>query len=131
MATTLTSLLGTELVVNDQPKRARRTFTPFAGATGSTAMHLGYPGYTVNIRGVVRVYGATYAVARANALTALNNIAALQDYAAGDYTFGNVTYYNAVFHNFRVQPRGRKTYQYTTGGYMRVEFAIDLIGLST
>lgn len=130
MSTTLISLLGNEIIVGIVAAAPQRTFTGFTGADGITAMNHGLRGYAVPVTGTIRVNGNTYALARAAADTAINNIAAMQNWAPNTYTHKGSTYYNAIFHGFRILPQGAKTYHYTSASQMIVAFAINLIGLT-
>lgn len=131
MSVSLTNLLGTELIVGIDPPRNQRTFDGFPGANGLTTMNHGKRGYAVPITGKIRVYGASYAVARTNADAVIATMANYQDLPAADYYFGNTTYYNGIFHDFRIlEETNRKAYSRNSDGYIIVKFQITLIGLT-
>jgi hypothetical protein len=129
MATDLTTLLGSELTVGIAGLAIQKTYTGFSGAHGIVSMNHGLRGYQVPIRGLVRITGAaSYNAAMAACNTAINAIAAMQTWTTDTYTYRGSTYYNASFANFKILPRGQKTYHYTSTGDMTVAFEITLIG---
>ena len=131
MATALTNMFGSELIVSVPSQIPQKTYTGFSGANGMTLMNHGFRGYVVRIRGVIRVSGATYALAHVAANAAVNTIAATQAYTEADYTYAGSTYANATFTNFRTFPRLGKDYLYDAAKQqMTVAFEITMIGLT-
>ncbi len=129
MAVDLTSVLGTEITVGLAGLAIQKTYTGFAGAHGIVSMNLGMRGYQVPIRGLIRITGAaSFNAAMAACNNEINAIAAMQTWPTATYTYRGSTYYNASFANFKVIPRGAKTYHYTSQGHMTVAFEITLIG---
>ena len=125
MATVLTALFGTELIVGNQPRVAQRQYAGFPGANGVAAMYMGSRGYAIEISGRIRQSGANYAAARALCEAAALVIEQFQSLGAADYIYGNVTYYNVVFEGFQLVPGGRgKLYYQNSAGQVVCAFKI-------
>jgi len=123
MSTVLTSVFGSEINVAWQPRDIARQFTGFPGARGLTCMHLGSRGYAVIVTGRVRAGGESYAVARANLVTAIANI---EDYlyaAAEDYTYFNETYQQVVWGRLELIPGSNgKVFHWNIKGEVFADF---------
>ena len=128
MSTELTTLLGNEIKVFVHPRVLARQFTSIAGVHGITSMTMGTRGFLVDITGQYRVWGASYAAAYTEALTAMDNIEALMYRDMDTYTHNGGYFHNSIFHNFKMVPMpGGKQFAYTTEGYMIGRFTIQLV----
>ena len=124
MATDLTTIFGNEIIVNPQSKEVDREFSGFAGSDGLTSMNLGSRGSTLIVKGIIRGTGASYAAARADALSQL---AAIEAYAAAgvaDYSFKNDTYLSVVWYKIEKvpDPQSGKFFMFNSAGEVIVNF---------
>lgn len=125
MATDLTSIFGSELIVASQGKESDREFSGYAGSDGLTSMHLGSRGNAVIIRGIVRGTGAGYDTARADAAAKL---AAIEDYfitGALDYSFKGETYLSVVWYKLeKIPDAAGKVFHFNSKGEVLVNFLV-------
>ncbi len=130
MATALTAILGNEIKVGLRPRAADRQYVGFPGAHGLVAMHMGSRGFGLVVTGKLRATGASYSIARALLVAAIEAIGQYLWLGAADYSFAGTTYYNVVFEDFRLIPNSRGKYFYfTSTGQVVCEFTCRLRGL--
>ena len=124
MATDLTTIFGSEIIVNPQSKEIDREFSGFAGSDGLTSMYLGSRGSTIIIRGIVRGTGANYDVARADAVSKMDAIEIYQVMAAADYAFKNDIYSSVVWYKIEKipDPQTGKVFLFNSKGEVIVNF---------
>ena len=124
MATDLTTIFGSEIVVSAQPRLSERQLTAYPGAHGLTGMWMGSRGYLIAITGRIRVDASGgYSAGRLLLDTA---VAAIEQYlyaAEADYSFSGSTYSNAVLEKFDlINDRNGKSYHYVKGNYLIADF---------
>jgi hypothetical protein len=123
MATGLTSIFGSEIIVNPQGKEVDREYSGYAGSDGLTSMYLGGRGSAIIVRGIVRGTGNTYDLARADAAAKLAAIEAYQTAPAADYTFKNDTYLSVVWYKVEKVPDATgKVFYFNSKGEVIVNF---------
>lgn len=124
MATSLTSILGSEIRVNIQPLTLDRSYTGFAGADGLTSMDLGTRGRSITVQGTIRK------ATRALLYSELDDIyQSLR--SGGDYTYDGQTYSSVVLESLRLRPGPQgKTIRTVASGDVIVQFVCRLRSLS-
>jgi len=125
MATNLTTIFGSEIIVASQGKEADREFSGYAGSDGLTSMHLGSRGNAVVVRGIIRGSGNGYDTARADAAAKL---AAIEDHfitGALDYSFKGETYLSVVWYKLeKVPDTDGKVFHLNSKGEVIVNFIV-------
>lgn len=131
MSTALSSIFGNEISVSPAPRTGQWQFAGFPGAHGVTAMNLGSRGNSFTVTGRIRATGASYALARANLLTALLTIEAWQWPAAEEtFTFGSESYANCVMVRFQLVPGpDGKVIHWSATGAVFCDFVAYFVGL--
>ena len=123
MATSLTSVFGSEISVSPGSKEVDREFSGCAGSDGLTSMYLGTRGSNISVRGIVRGTGSGYDAARANAISGLEAIEAHQIDPAADYTFKDDTYLSVVWYKVEKIPDGSgKVFHLNSKGEVIINF---------
>jgi len=129
MATDLTTIFGSEIKVDVQPRAAERQYHGIPGVDGLLTTHMGMRGRSITVTGVLASSGASYAAARASLQAVINSIETYLYRATGaaSYSYCGTTYSNVVFDSFRIIPGpGGKSVNWTAGGYARCEFVCVL-----
>jgi len=123
MATNLTTIFGSAIIVTEQPLEFQKQYAAYPGAAGLTAMNLGSRGRPLAVRGRLAATGVNYSVARANLQAIIDAIEAHLDDDATDYEFAGVQYPNVVWSKLYIIPGNNgKTFHYTADGYLVCNF---------
>jgi len=123
MATDITSIFGSEIMVAAQNSQADRQFSGFAGAHGMTSMLLGSRGYPIVVKGIIRGTGSSYQDARNSADDTFQTVEDLLFAAADEYSFQGRTYADVVWSKIEKIPDSRgSVYHYTSAGDIIVSF---------
>jgi len=120
----LTDIFGTHINVTPQGRRRDKQKTGFAGAHGMTGMNLGSRGRPIVVTGTLYAAGASYALARAALLAAINVIDAYQDLSDDTYTYQSETYYYTTFESpvmIQPGPAGRGIYYNGSQAFCRFQ----------
>jgi hypothetical protein len=86
MAINLTTIFGSEIKVNSQPREVDRQYTAYPGSHGNTSMFMGSRGHPLIVSGTIR------AATRALCEAAVRAVESWQWSPAQDYTCFNVLY---------------------------------------
>ena len=127
----LITIYGPEISVSHDTRKPVRQYSGFAGAHGTTAMHLGSRGYPIMITGTLRVENvAGYHMAR-NSMEAL--ILAIEQYnwaGVDTYSFKGSWFTNVLFDDaFKPIKDANGKMFYLAGGYLICRFTARLRGL--
>jgi len=122
MATDLTSIFGSELIVSIGAYQVDRQYSGFAGADGLTSMHLGGRGSMLVVRGRLRSTNG-YDTARAAVAAAFAALKALTYSEAADYSFKGETFLSIVWEKIEPIPNNRgQIYLWTSAGQVILDF---------
>jgi len=132
MATNLTTIFGTEIVVSPQARTVERQLSAFAGAHGLTSMFMGSRGYTITVTGRIAAdASAGYNAGRAILEGYITAIEAYQYNYAADYTFRGILYENVIFEKFDIKRDANgKAFHYVKGNYLIADFTAQLRALT-
>ena len=130
MTVSITTLFGSEIRVDAQPRRARRSFVGFPGSNGLVSLFHGTAGYPITISGRLTASGANYAAARAALWPTIEAIEDQLSAYADDYTYLSDTYYNCVFREFKLLPDGSGKSIHWSGAYAWADFVAVLEALA-
>ena len=123
MATSLTTIFGSEIKVYAQPRNADRQYVGFAGADGLVSMLMGTRGRQIVVTGRLAASGANYNAARTSLQAVIDGIESYLSIEAADYSFAGTTYSDVVFDRFQLVPdNSGKVFHWTAAGYVIADF---------
>jgi hypothetical protein len=116
MAIALTTIFGSEIKVNSQPREVDRQYTGYPGSHGTTAMLMGSRGHPLIVSGTIR------AASRALCDAAVRAIESWMWSPAQDYTCFDVLYPMVCWDRFDLISDGEGKVYHFTAGCVRCNF---------
>lgn len=124
MATSLTSIFGTEINVLAEPSQIERQYRKFAGANGVVSRFMGSMGRPLIVVGTLRASGGSFDSAKSSLQDIVDGIdAAMKTIEADDYSHAGETFEDVVWDNFEIiKDANGSFYKYNADGTCLVKF---------